>query len=214
MKRRNDGKGEEEDVAGHEEKNGTRHVTVCHLERGVHRATVMIKRLINFRLATMKPVHANDHNGVSAAITTRSITLINRIQLIYICMTSSVRCSAPFIPYSPRFVHADRPFQTTFHLSASICTHVSRIEFFHRVPIAINREDYRSSKGILHAFTASCCRTISSPFCLLREPSYVHVLVERIATFQIAGIVIYVSWIVNFSGASNIGDLDFLILVS
>ena len=113
--------------------------TVCHLERGVHRATVMIKRLINFRLAAMKPVHANDHNGVSAAITTRSITLINRIQLIYICMTSSARSSAPFIPYSPSLRttpidHLKPPFIfLPLSVRARVYPRFSRTEFFHRV---------------------------------------------------------------------------------
>lgn len=57
----------------------------------VQRGMIMIERLINFRLAARNRTRESDHNGVFAAITTWSIMLINRIQLMYICMTSSAR---------------------------------------------------------------------------------------------------------------------------
>lgn len=52
MKRRNGGEGRGRRRSSEEKRNPS---NVCHLERRVHRGTVMIKRLINFRLATMRP---------------------------------------------------------------------------------------------------------------------------------------------------------------
>lgn len=89
---------------------------------------------------------------MSAAITTRSITLINRIQLIYICMTSrrvlprsihSVFSSS----YVRRYVE-DRPFERAFLLrttsrgSNNIFQRVSRCKGYKL------RENYRSISSL------------------------------------------------------------------
>lgn len=73
---------------------------VPRVPRRVECGMIMIKRLINFRLAARNRTRESDHNGVSAAITTWSIMLINRIQLTYICMTSSA--SLPLLELSLR----------------------------------------------------------------------------------------------------------------
>lgn len=93
---------------------------------------------------------------MSAAITTRSITLINRIQLIYICMTSrrvlprsihSVFSSSYVRTYVRRYVE-DRPFERAFLLrttsrgSNNIFQRVSRCKGYKL------RENYRSISSL------------------------------------------------------------------